>query len=51
VDAPEIVDALVNVAVVVVLASDGGSDQPEKDILNFQLEHRYKMKIDSLLEE
>lgn len=37
-DSPEVVDALVDVAVVVVLAGNSGSNQPEEHILSLQLE-------------
>ena len=40
-DLPQAVDALVDVAVEVGLARHGWGNEPEKDILDLQLEHRY----------
>ena len=50
-NAPQIINALMDVAIVVVLRSNGGGDQPENNILCFELEDRYKSyyEIDSFL--
>jgi hypothetical protein len=40
-DAPQVVDALVDVAIVVVLAGAGRGNEPEEHVLYLQLEDSY----------
>jgi hypothetical protein len=40
-DPPDVIDALVNVAVVVILAGHGWGKQPEEHVLSLQLEDGY----------
>ena len=48
-DSPEVVNALVNLAVIGVLAGDGGSDEPEEHILCLKLKDGYtKFKVSTV---
>lgn len=42
VDSPHVVNALMNVAIVIVLTCDCGGNEPEKHVLNLQLIDGYK---------
>ena len=45
-DAPKIIDTLMNVTIVVILAGNCGSYEPEKNVLRLQLEDSYNRLID-----